>query len=86
MEMGMMKAFNERSYCVQTPQQSCKNCKYSCNGGFITNPLECEHPIELRKAIEFGIRVVVSPYGICDEYKHDSYTKGTVGEYETDSC
>lgn len=82
----MMKPFTERNYRVQMSQPCCRNCKYSCNGGFPSNPLECEHPIELRKAIEIGERIIVSPMGVCDEYERDSYTKGVAGKYETDSC
>ena len=85
MEMGIMKAFSERNYRVQIPQSCCGNCKHSCDGGFIINPLECEHPVELRKAIEFGIRVEVNPLGVCDEYKYDDWVPKQV-KYETDPC
>jgi hypothetical protein len=81
--MGVMKAFDERNYRVQRPLSCCRNCKHATNGGFPSNPLECEHPIELDKAIERGIRVVVSPLGICDEY--DNWIPKRV-KYETDSC
>lgn len=73
-----MNPFDLRHYKIQIPQQSCRNCKYSCNGGYPSNPLECEHPIELRKSIEYGERIVVNPHGICDEYEFDTYEKGHV--------
>jgi len=75
-----MNPFDLRNYKIQVPQQSCRNCKHATNGGFPSNPLECEHPIELDKAIERGIRVVVSPLGICDEYEFDDYEKGHVNK------
>lgn len=71
-----MKAFDLRNYRIQIPQYCCRNCKHSCNGGYPSNPLWCEHPVELRKSIEGGERVVVNPHGICDEYKFGTYEKG----------
>jgi len=60
--------FDRRHYTIQPAMECCKNCMYSENGGFPSNPLQCEYPTELRQAIEHGIRIIVDPLGICDGY------------------
>ena len=67
--------FTERNYHVQPRMEACKNCHFSCNGGFPSNPLECEYPTELRQSIEHGIRIAVDPLGICDGYFEGTYEK-----------
>jgi hypothetical protein len=66
-----MKPFSKRNHHLQK-LKCCGKCKHSENGGFPSNPLQCQHPVELRKSIEVGERIEVNPFGVCDGYEEQT--------------